>query len=105
MNDPTTETLFLDDRTDWAPQWRWHADRRGAFTVLATLTVFTALLGAALQREARATPRVARVTAPRRPWVLVAAHPCSRENVRGRARWTVPPGPRGDTVRRHVVGP
>jgi hypothetical protein len=57
MRESPTETLFVDDRTDWSPQPRWPNDRRGLLLVLSVLGVFAGLLGAFSQRDARASTR------------------------------------------------
>ncbi|MFO0628251.1 MAG: hypothetical protein U0325_21945 [Polyangiales bacterium] len=57
MHEPSPETLYVDDRTDWSPQPRWPNDRRGLLLVLSVLGVFAGLLGAFSLRDARATVR------------------------------------------------
>lgn len=57
MSESPTETLYVDDRTDWSPQPRWPNDRRGLLLVLSVMAVFAGLLGAFSLREARRPPR------------------------------------------------
>lgn len=60
MDAERTETLYLEDRTDWSPQPRWGADRRGVLLVLAVLAAFGALASARPGRSARPRAEVAR---------------------------------------------
>lgn len=60
MDARPTETLFVDDRTDWATHARWHLDPRWTAVLLAVGVAFAGLFTAV--RDPR---RGARVEAPR----------------------------------------
>lgn len=60
MDEQGAETLYVEDRTDWAPHARWHLDPRWAAVLLAVGVAFVGLFATA--RDPR---RRARVEAPR----------------------------------------
>ena len=92
MSESPTETLYVDDRTDWSPQPRWPTDRRGLLLVLSVMAVFAGLLGAFSLREARRTPRP--VAARRYLTARIALArplPLPETVTRGEGRFAAPP--------------